>query len=97
MPRSLCAAKRQIKETVISSTESAADSYVFVAERASGAGEGGGVTLQQSVEGENHGGRDEGETGRQTVGQRLDTRFTAVTSPLERNMGGWGDEGSGGE
>ena len=32
MPRSLCAAKRQIKETVISSTASAADSFVAVAE-----------------------------------------------------------------
>lgn len=41
MPRSLCAAKRQIKETVISSTASAADSYVAVAERAGGAAEGG--------------------------------------------------------
>jgi len=61
MPRSLCAAKRQIKETVIGSTASAADSYVAVAELASGAEcvcvcEGGGLTLHQ-------GGKDEGEDG----------------------------------
>lgn len=61
MPRFFCAAKRQIKETVISSTASAADSYVAVVEGASGAGEEVEGILQQSVKEEIHGKRDEGE------------------------------------
>lgn len=40
MPRSLCAAKRQIKESVISSAASAADSCVAVAEAVGRAGRG---------------------------------------------------------
>lgn len=61
MPRSLCAAKWQIKETVISSAASAADSYAATAVCASGAEEERRGTLQQSVEWENQGGSDEGE------------------------------------
>lgn len=61
MPRSFCAAKRQIKETVISSMASAADSYVAVAEGAGGAGEEVEGILQQSVKEESRGKRDEGE------------------------------------
>lgn len=82
MPRSLCVAKRQIKETVISSAASAADSCVAVAEGGGGAGRG--YTSAKCLKGESGRegrGRRRRRMGQQTVGQRLDTRFYSCHEP----------------
>lgn len=89
MPRSLCAAKRQIKETVISSTASAEDSYVAVAEWVVGAGRGD--TSAKCLKGELGWGTRRGWMGQLTIGHCLGTRFYSCHKPSgEKHEGGVG-------
>lgn len=69
MPRSLCAAKREIKETVISSAASAADSCIAVAEWACEAVRGAKGCKGKTMEGGM--GRRRRRVGQQTVGSAL--------------------------
>lgn len=92
MPRSLCAAKQQIKEAVISSPASATDSCIAVQ---SGWWSWEGFTLQQRMSKgriwQGGMGRRRGRKGQQTVGQCCDTRFYSCREPSgEWTLGGGG-------
>lgn len=84
MPRSLCAAKREIKETVISSAASAADSCIAVAEWVC---EGGAKGCREKMWREGW-----QRMGQQTVGSTLWYKVLQLSEALwrENTRGRWG-------
>lgn len=83
MPRFLCAAKREIKETVISSAASAADSCIAVTEWVCEAMRGAKGCKGEKKNMEGGMGRRRRRMGQQTVGSTVIQGFTAVRSSLE--------------